>query len=216
MIRRIFIDLDDVCNMFTMYALRSVGCSVRLDYADYPAECGYDIVAAANYLLNAPRYTINAFWDAIARDMWATIPRSTIFPWVVDVAESLVGRENVCIATSPTKDPDCLAGKLEWIHRNMPDWMWRQYSITPRKYLLARPDSLLIDDNQENIHKFETHGGHGIVVPRPWNSLSGRDPLDHVRNELRRLFHLSVTDELYAISKEISEVGCKKLVPATT
>jgi hypothetical protein len=191
MIRRIFIDLDDVCNIFTMFALRSVGCRVRLDYADYPTKCGYDIVAAANHLFKESRYTAKTFWDAIARDLWATIPQSPIFPWLMDTAEKLVGRDRVCIATTPTKDPDSLAGKLEWIHRNMPSWMWRQYAITPRKHLLARPDALLIDDNQENIGNFIAHGGHGVLVPRPWNDLYGRDPLKHLDEELSRLFSRS-------------------------
>jgi hypothetical protein len=188
-IRRIFIDLDDVCNTFTMYALHVVGCPVGpIDYTDYPAECGYDIVAAANRLLGKPPFTINAFWDAIPREVWATVPQSAIFPWLIDFAEQLVGRENVCIATSPTKDPDCLAGKLEWIHRNLPPWMWRQYVVTPRKHLLARADSLLIDDHSENIQRFQTHGGACITVPRPWNSLYGHDPYEHIRRELCRLF----------------------------
>lgn len=187
MIRRIFIDLDDVCNTFTMYTLYSVGCPVSsTDYGDYPAECGYDIVAAANQLLGRPQFTVPAFWDAIPRGIWATVPPSLLFPWLVHAAEEIVGRENVCIATSPTKDPECLAGKLEWIHRHMPQWMWRQYAITPRKYLLARPDSLLIDDHPGNIDQFEAHGGRGVLVPRPWNSAYGNDPLQYVREQLGR------------------------------
>jgi hypothetical protein len=211
-IRRIFIDLDDVCNVFTMYALRVVGCPVRLDYSDYPAKCGYDIVAAANRLLGETRFTASSFWDAIPREVWATVLPSTLFPWLIHAAERLVGRENVCIATSPTKDPDCLAGKLEWIHCNMPSWMWRQYVVTPRKHLLARADSLLIDDYPENIQRFEQHGGICITVPRPWNCCCQCDPFEHVHRELCRLFPTTCTSVL----RECHDAGCNDsvVVPA--
>ncbi len=41
------------------------------------------------------------------------------------------------------------------------------------KSLLAGPDTLLIDDKDENITEFRAGGGHGILVPRPWNKLHG-------------------------------------------
>ena len=52
MIRRIFLDLDDACNTLAMHVLASVGCKVEpTNYQQYPREYGYDVVAAANYLL---------------------------------------------------------------------------------------------------------------------------------------------------------------------
>ena len=95
----------------------------------------------------------------------------------MEACAEAVGRENVCITTSPTKCPESLAGKLEWIHGHFPEWMHRQYAITPRKHLFARADSLLIDDHSENIERFEAHGGHAILVPRPWNPYHGIGPM---------------------------------------
>ena len=37
------------------------------------------------------------------------------------------------------------------------------------KAQLARPDTLLIDDKDENIAEFVAAGGQGILVNRPWN-----------------------------------------------
>ena len=187
---RIFLDQDDVCNTFTMYALHQLGCKVSAtDYAAYPRHVGYDIVAA-NWL-GGQQYTVPDFWNSIGREVWATVPESEVFPRLLEKAARLVGRENVCIATSPTKDPDCLAGKLEWIHRHFPAWMHRQYVLTPRKHFLARPGAVLIDDNEENIRQFEAHGGSGVLMPRPWNSAWGREPLVYLEENLRRCRHLA-------------------------
>jgi hypothetical protein len=49
--------------------------------------------------------------------------------------------------------------------------MHRQYTITPRKYIAADGETLLIDDNFDNITAFRAHGGQGLLVPKPWNPL---------------------------------------------
>ena len=187
MINQIFLDLDDVCNTLAMYALHVQGIDISpTDYSAYPVECGYDIIAAAN-LLGQGYCTVASFWDAITRKHWASVPESTIFPWILDACENLVGQGNVCIATSPTKDPDSLAGKLEWIHEHFPSRMHREYAITPRKHLLAQPDTLLIDDNADNINTFIRKGGRGLLVPRPWNVYAGCDVQGYLKGQLQRI-----------------------------
>jgi hypothetical protein len=59
--------------------------------------------------------------------------------------------------------------------RNVPGGMRRQHLIVGEdcKELLARPDTLLIDDNEKNISAFRKSGGMAITVPRPWNRLRG-------------------------------------------
>jgi hypothetical protein len=188
MIQRIFIDLDDVCNTLAVWILYRRGCITSpTDYSLFPVECGYDVVTAANQL-GGLQYTIPSFWGSIPREWWATVPESEIFPWILERCSLLIGRENICIATSPTKDPDCLAGKLEWIHKHCPHWIQRQYAITPRKYLFARDDALLIDDNPHNINVFCRNGGIGLLVPRPWNNFRDLDPRTYVENGLNLLF----------------------------
>ena len=103
------------------------------DYTQYPVQLGYGVHQAANYLLGHCRYAdASQFWRTMTRATWAECPTSDIFPWILLKAARLVGRENVCLATSPTKCPESLAGKLDWIHKHMPPWMHRQYAITPR------------------------------------------------------------------------------------
>jgi hypothetical protein len=182
MIERVFLDLDDVCNTLAPFVLHSVGCDIGpSDYSRYPRACGFNISDAANEMLGERRYTSATLWASIPRAVWVEVPESDFFPWLLDACVRAVGRENVCIATSPTKDPDCLAGKLEWIHQHFPSWMHRQFAITPRKHLLARPDSLLIDDYSANVERFAACGGYAITVPRPWNDQWAAEPRDYLR-----------------------------------
>ena len=174
MIRRIYLDLDDVCNTLSMYFLRLAGCNVSAtDYGDLPTKGSADLAFAANELLGLTgedAYTRESFWDRFTREDWANVPETPEFPWLLEQCERLVGRENILIATSPTKDPECAAGKVDWIQEHFPSWMHRQYAITPRKWFFGHDrDSLLVDDNAENARLFVLNGGQALLVPRPWN-----------------------------------------------
>lgn len=165
---RIFLDIDDVLNRFTMAALKHVGCDVEVSGYEYDPAWGWDIVKAANAL--GGHFTRDEFWARIGRDFWATVPVSAECYGLLGVCASLVGAKNVCLLSSPPRHPDCLAGKLEWIHTFLPKRMHRQFLFGPRKHFCARPDALLIDDRDKNVDDFRKHGGMAILVPRPWNS----------------------------------------------
>jgi len=173
MIRRILLDIDDVCNQCTKYALQWLG--IPMDYDrfehEFPTQFGYDIVGVANHKLGYKRFDVPSFWNMIPRVFWASCPISEEYEWLLDQCVKLVGRENVCFLTGPTKDPDCLAGKLEWIEKHAPQWMHRQYLVGPRKQFCAHSEALLIDDSDANINTFREWGGNGLLVPRPWNSM---------------------------------------------
>jgi len=181
-IREIFLDLDDVLNRCTMEALRYVGCPVSAyDDSAYNPAWGWDIVAAANVLHPHDTFTAETFWKTIKRDFWANAPKSAECDGLILTCGGIVGPENVCILSSPTLDPDCLAGKLEWIQRVLPPWIHRQFLIGPCKHFCAKPGSLLIDDRDRNVRDFRQAGGQAILMPRPWNSAHAEDPADCVR-----------------------------------
>ncbi len=186
MIRRILLDIDDVLNRLTLSCLNHVGCDVGLDdYHKFPVEFGYEIVDVANHL-GPKQWTVPDFWNAIPRELWAKCTESAQCDWLLDACERLVGRDNICLLTGPTKDPDCLAGKLEWIHDFMPSWLHRQYLIGPRKQFCAMNQALLIDDSDANIKAFAAWGGYTMLVPRPWNHLHAVNTNDHLLNEFTR------------------------------
>jgi len=167
-INRVFLDLDDTLNIFTTYLLfRKDAWPSPCSCKNYPGEFGYDIVTVYNYL-SGSNVTPAQFWD-IPQYVWAWAPRSLEFGLLLKCSEQLVGRENVFIATKPTEDPRCAAGKMEWIKRECPPWLHRQFMIGPPKHLLAQPGHLLVDDSEENCLDFNAAGGSSLLIPRPWN-----------------------------------------------
>lgn len=188
---RIFIDLDDVCNDFTLHALRAVGCPVRAtDYHVYDPEWGWDIVKAANELHpNAHRkpFTNESFWEEIVTSVWTTAPRSDLFLPLISMCMEFTDKSNICLLTSPTADPFCLVGKEFWIRKNCPKWLHRQFLIGTPKHLCAHREAVLIDDRDENVKMFRKYGGNAILVPRPWNTLHAIHPnkaAPYIRNAL--------------------------------
>jgi hypothetical protein len=163
----ILLDLDDTLNKFTITAL-STFCGRTITEADYPNKGSFDICEAASLLMGT-EVTKPEFWNSFDRSDWASVPKSDEYDMILEFAERH-GRDNVCILTSPTVDPLCLAGKLDWIHDNLPSWLHRQFLMGPRKHFCAGPDRLLIDDADKNVSAFREHGGEAILVPRAWNS----------------------------------------------
>ena len=180
--KRIILDLDDVLNMLSLDLLRFDG----LDYRCYDDigewKWGYDIIGATQELRqDNKRMGLVEYWERIPRELWSETRLSWDFHNIIEFCETSVGRDNVLVATSPTKCPECLAGKYEWMIKYLPKWLHRQWSITPRKWEYGRdPHSLLIDDLEENCMKFSQWGAKAILVPRPWNSCAGEDVMDAI------------------------------------
>jgi hypothetical protein len=188
MIKRIILDVDDVLNSLTMFILQNKGCDVgHWDYERFPTEVGYDIISACeklggrvpylkNPILNGtPEYLpdVASFWDGVtAMNLWRTAPKSPQCDMLIERAADIVGKTEVYLATTPTKDPQSHADKVHWIQDNLPSWIHRQYAITPRKWIIGKPGVALFDDSQENCQNFTCDlngGGISFLVPRPWN-----------------------------------------------
>jgi hypothetical protein len=179
-ISKVMLDIDGVCGRLIMHALEVNACGVtQFDDDKWPNPGSYDIVRAANELRGPrglPPVSTSEFWNAVPRRIWGTSALTAEAGELIRWAEWAVGRTSVCMLTSPTIDPDCLAGKLEWIHSRLPSWLRRQYLIGPRKHFCAHPATLLIDDSDHNVDEFRQHGGQAVLVPRPWNSRHAESP----------------------------------------
>jgi hypothetical protein len=192
--RRLILDLDDVLNSMTLPIMdQFFDCNVGpYEYSYFPWQVGYDIITAVAQRHGTPKLTPQEFWDTIPGSFWATVPKSQECDELVQLAGDLVGHENVFIATTPTKCPESHGAKVEWINENLPEWIHRQYFITPRKWILAQPGVILIDDHATNCSRFEYEGGDSILFPRPWNPLHELSDdnwsMNYVRNQLNTLF----------------------------
>ena len=185
MIQRIYLDLDNVLNTLAPYILHTMGCPIASNsYAKYPSEFGYAIVDTTNHMLHA-NYTPEEFWAAVPQHIWAIVPRTPFFHELIELCRRAVGMQNVYIATSPTNEPACAAGKIEWMQEYLPPWLHRQFFITPCKHLLASPQSLLIDDCENNVVRFADYGGKVILVPRPWNVHRKSNSFDHIIDRMK-------------------------------
>jgi len=168
-IKRIVLDMDDVLNHFSIDVLKFFGVT-SMTYNKWPIECSWNLRCVLSTLTKTPEYEIKEFWDRVPRHVWSNLTPSPELDEILEWGVSKVGRDNILIGTSPTKCPECMAGKYDWMRDNLPDWMQRQYAITPRKWWFAREDTLLIDDMEHNCTAMREDGGHAITFPRPWNS----------------------------------------------
>lgn len=189
MIKRIILDLDDVLNSLTMHILQHFGCNVGpFDYDLFPTDVGYDIIKACEVLGGSVPYKktdstyvpdVASFWNNVtAANLWRTAPKSPQCDWLLNECIDIVGRDEVYIGTTPTKDPTSYGEKVHWIESNLPLWIHRQHAITPRKWCMGKPGVVLFDDHLDNCKNFESdlnNGGKSFLVPRPWNP-------DHSKN----------------------------------
>ena len=206
---RIILDIDDVLNNLTLHIMRHFGCDIgEFEYSAFPLPGTYDVSAAVEAMgqpipqmqnpdfdtVYAPSTAefirdIPEFWESVTKaDLWRTCPKSPQCVFIVETAAMLVGREQVYLATTPTKCPVSHAHKLEWIWENLPEWIHRQYFLTPRKWCLGKPGVVLIDDNTDNCRLFEEEGGHAILLPRPWNARHDLNTDEVLVSELNSLF----------------------------
>lgn len=119
--------------------------------------------------------------DDIGADFWANLKP---YSWTDELLE-LVGGFPWTIATAYAQDETCSQGKHRWLNnrfgRNFEGMM-----IGKRKWLMAGPGRVLIDDREKNVIDFDFHGGFGILFPQPWNEnrhLCDRR-MEYVRDQL--------------------------------
>lgn len=165
------LDLDGVLVDF-------VGGAAKLHGFDPALAVRWDFMADVGL-------TQNQFWSPLGEDFWANLPWMPDGMRILAIVEKAFGPENVCLLTSPCDTDGCMQGKLRWIRKHLPVYN-RRYLMGSAKEFCASRDSLLIDDSDSNTTKFATAGGWGVLVPRPWNVLAGRDPVEWVHTCLMR------------------------------
>jgi hypothetical protein len=184
---KIFLDLDGVVVDFILPAMELHGVPIR-SLKEYPRDAGWDCVKACNMLRKAvglPAISATKFWRPFGYQFYSDLP---LRPGALEFVDTLSEHGRITIATSPTLDPQCVAGKVTWIKNNLPE-LARRFFITPIKAELGRPGSVLIDDNNENCANFIGAGGQSILVPRPWNDNWNIEthPYDYVIDQLVRM-----------------------------
>lgn len=176
---RIFLDMDGVLADFTSAAVFKHGRENPWAKGENLGE--YDM--AKIYQM-----TPKAFWEPLGcHDFWANIQPLNEGMALLKYLESDLPQAKITLLTSPTLSPECSSGKHAWVAKHLPKYS-RKLAIWPEKEVLAEvPNSLLIDDSDENVTKFIQAGGNAILWPQPWNSAY------HFRNEKDRYFAQAIT-----------------------
>jgi len=158
----IFLDMDGVVSDAHRAFCHSIGRDDLLD--NWPAG-EFQVYKAAGI----PEKTM---WGMVKVDgigLWADMRP---LPWAAELYTGLRKFGRVVFLTAPSLDPQCLAGKLQWLKRFTGMECFDEYIITPKKSLLAGPGRLIIDDLPENCEQFIEAGGKAIQFPAMWSGYS--------------------------------------------
>lgn len=105
-------------------------------------------------------------WSRIDKisDWWETIPPYEWLPELLKIAKHYPSY----ICSAPSRSPNCVSGKVKWLKQHTK--FDRNIVLTPHKWLLAKENTILIDDSDKKIDDFKAAGGNTILFPQPWNS----------------------------------------------
>lgn len=172
---KIFLDLDGVCVDFVSAVYKTMGRDDLIGTWDKGAK-------TISEAINVPYDKIWKKVDAQGSDFWRNLEP---FPWYDKFYEELKKLAPVVFCTSPSWDAESLNGKKYWLEdRYGRDF--RDFIITNQKYHVAKPNSILIDDNEKNYKEFLEEGGRPLLFPQPWNILGEySDPSGHILNQVK-------------------------------
>jgi len=131
-----------------------------------------------DYRTLSKKWTFWDDWDDVTGGMVNSICEILFWqhlPWMHDgkgILGATIGEFNVdqiYLLTTPMNNVESPTGRWAWVHDNIPQFYNRTIITQAPKHLLARPDTLLIDDKDENVDGFREAGGKALLVPRPWN-----------------------------------------------
>jgi 5'(3')-deoxyribonucleotidase len=126
----------------------------------------------------------------VGPDFWLNLE---LLPWAKDFygkLEKIVGAENIYFATSFGRWPEAAPAKVAAIKRDF-NHDGRKIVLIKDKFLLAKADTMLIDDKKTNVDEFHNWGGNAAVFPHEFSIL--REKVDFV----------GVTDKIFRKIKEL-------------
>lgn len=129
------------------------------------------------------------FWlPAQSHQFWENLEWMPDGPSLLAAVERVWEPDKIFLLSSPPeRAPFALAGKVLWLERHLPRYSYR-FLLGPAKEVCAHGGSVLVDDSDKNVERFEREGGQTVLVPRPWNRGSwNQDPVAAVERGLRRL-----------------------------
>jgi len=172
----IFLDIDGVCSFWEKSAGKTLGIDIEDEKIREEIKNGKRM---ETYVGGDEK-----MWPIIKKEgskWWADME---LLPWGKRLYEELKKRSDYfSFLSSPSNDPDCAAGKVQWLRKHFGD-DFKDFLIGRNKYLCASPRALLVDDDKGKIKRFRKFGGHVFQWPSPFHLLDGDVDLEETFNDL--------------------------------
>jgi len=177
------LDMDGVCCDWVTSALKALGKEEFINNWT-PGIKGIEELTGMSKSI---------FWtelESLGSKWWRDLEE---YPWFWDLHKTLKQTGDVVFCTSPNLDPSSLKGKVGWIQDRFGKH-FRDYIITNKKHFAAGPNTVLIDDNDKQCHKFRENGGRVILFPQLWNETAldkdaQKYKVAYVKHEVFGLIH---------------------------
>ena len=176
-IKRVMLDLDGCI------------CDFRQGMYDALGRPSVKITRKWSFWKDWPGVTFEMVNAVCTHDFWANLPFTKEGYDIYFAVIQKFGKEQVYFLTTPMPNMQSYSGKLEWLDNHFPGYKKRTIITMTPKSLFAGPDTLLIDDNDDNVSNFYNAGGDAILVPRMWNALyeQSDNALNHVLKKLKEI-----------------------------
>lgn len=160
MIKTVFVDMDGVLSDFH----KGVHNTFKKPYIYGPSLQRYDFWEDWDPITT--RDDVNSICDF---NFWRNLEWMHDGIEIIQAITSKFKTNQIYLLTTPMPNLESASGKMMWINNNLPIYLKRTIITQAPKSLLAKSDTLLIDDKDQNIDEFIKAGGRGLLVPRPWN-----------------------------------------------
>jgi len=159
MIKTVFLDIDGVLASF-----RKGVCNALNKSYDYTT-----MSSKWKFWEDWPDITFEMVNNVCTFDFWQYLPWMHDGRDILQAIMDTIGLEKVYLLSTPMPNIESPTGKWLWVSDNLPIYLKRTIIIPAPKFLLAQPNTLLIDDKDENVEEFRAKKGNAILVPRPYN-----------------------------------------------
>jgi len=167
MIKIVYCDMDGVLVNFLGGLHRAL--NAPYNYNPYPYKKGIWNMLEAIKPFNETPVTFEQCNDCCTTSFWQNLEWMHDGRDILRVILDKFHPKQIYLLTTPMPNLESASGKMMWVNDNLPVYLKHTIITQAPKSLLAKPNTLLIDDKDQNIDEFYAAGGRACLVPRPWN-----------------------------------------------
>lgn len=176
---RILCDLDGVIFFWEKAAADILGIDIEDKTIREELKSGKRI----EYFVDGGESKMWEILDQKGDKFWEDIE---MLPWGKDLYNRLREETNLfCFLSSPSSDPSCASGKIKSLKKHFGE-KFNDFLLGKQKHFCANKNSLLIDDSEKNVDKFEEYGGNVFLWPNPFKIIDGDINIEDVLNDLTK------------------------------